>query len=95
MHAAPEEANHASARIYATELFEDMKRCTVETEVALYEMKSVANTQREAIASLKTATDDHHLVAEAFHCILADVFAANAAIKRMESWRGRSRRRLT
>lgn len=86
VHAAPEEANHASARIYATELFRDMRRCAVETEVAIYEMKSVANSLREAISNLKTATDDHHLAAEAFHYIQVDVFAANAAITRMESW---------
>lgn len=62
-----------------------MKRGTVETEVALYEMKSVANGLREAVSNLKTATDGHHLAAEAFHCIQADVFAANAATIRMES----------
>lgn len=85
VHAAPEEANHASARIYATELFRDMRRCAVETEVAIYEMKSVANSLREAISNLKTATDDHHLAAETFHCIQAEVYSANAAIKQMES----------
>lgn len=84
LHAAPEEAGLASAKIYAAELVREVKRCAIETEVAIYEMKSAASSLREEISGLESAANDHYLASDAFHSAQADVYAANARVRGIE-----------
>lgn len=84
LHPAPEEANLARAKVYAAELLKEVQRCAIETEVAIYEMKSAASSLQEEISGLECATNDHYLASDAFHSSQADVYAANARLRRME-----------
>ncbi len=84
LHAAPEEASLASARVYAAELLREVERCAVETEVAIYEMKSAASSLREEMSNLEGATRDHYLASDAFHSSQADLYEADANVRRME-----------
>jgi hypothetical protein len=83
LRAAPEEASRASARIYAAELLREVERCAVETEVAIYELKSAVGSLREEAAHLESATNEHYLASDAFHAAQADVYLANAKVRRM------------
>lgn len=76
--------SHASAGIYAAELLREAKRCAVETEVALYEMKAAASSLREENRSRENLTDDHYVASEALHSSMANVFEGNAKVTRLE-----------
>jgi hypothetical protein len=84
LHATPEGTSHASAKIYAAELLREVTRCAREIELAICEMKSSADSLREEAAHLESATNEHYLASDAFHSAQADMYLANAKVRRME-----------